>query len=178
MTNPFYFCFSFILCFVITYPFFVFLCLLGNIKNTEPLDSKRQRVHTFWVTAFDCGKNRAQADAQVVVTVKPSCKPGWIGNQCHRSLFSLSWLSSPARPQRCVLVVYLVTLSWNVRGPPLRWITFACWYQEQSFKEVVLTLSNIKGRQLMKLWQYIYRITRTTTTLSLTFLYRMSSRSL
>lgn len=52
--------------------------LLGNIKNTEPLDSKRQRVHTFWVTAFDCGKNRAQADAQVVVTVKPSCKPGWI----------------------------------------------------------------------------------------------------
>uniref|UniRef100_A0A8C6KAX5 Calsyntenin-3 n=1 Tax=Nothobranchius furzeri TaxID=105023 RepID=A0A8C6KAX5_NOTFU len=51
----------------------------GNIKNTEPLDSKRQRVHTFWVTAFDCGKNRAQADAQVVVTVKPSCKPGWIG---------------------------------------------------------------------------------------------------
>ncbi|KAK1895934.1 Calsyntenin-3, partial [Dissostichus eleginoides] len=37
------------------------------------------RVHTFWVTAFDCGKNRAQADAQVVVTVKPSCKPGWIG---------------------------------------------------------------------------------------------------
>lgn len=55
--------------------------LLGNIKNTEPLDSKRQRVHTFWVTAFDCGKNRAQADAQVVVTVKPSCKPGWIGKQ-------------------------------------------------------------------------------------------------
>ncbi|XP_077383011.1 calsyntenin-3 isoform X1 [Festucalex cinctus] len=51
----------------------------GNIKNTEPLDSKRQRVHTFWVTAFDCGKNRAQADAQVAVTVKPSCKPGWIG---------------------------------------------------------------------------------------------------
>uniref|UniRef100_A0A7N6BAL1 Calsyntenin-3 n=1 Tax=Anabas testudineus TaxID=64144 RepID=A0A7N6BAL1_ANATE len=51
----------------------------GNIKNTEPLDSKRQRVHTFWVTAFDCGKNRAQADTQVVVTVKPSCKPGWIG---------------------------------------------------------------------------------------------------
>uniref|UniRef100_A0A3B4ZAM3 Calsyntenin-3 n=1 Tax=Stegastes partitus TaxID=144197 RepID=A0A3B4ZAM3_9TELE len=51
----------------------------GNIKNTEPLDSKRERVHTFWVTAFDCGKNRAQADAQVVVTVKPSCKPGWIG---------------------------------------------------------------------------------------------------
>uniref|UniRef100_A0A8C2X1S0 Calsyntenin-3 n=1 Tax=Cyclopterus lumpus TaxID=8103 RepID=A0A8C2X1S0_CYCLU len=51
----------------------------GNIKNTEPLDSKRQRVFTFWVTAFDCGKNRAQADAQVVVTVKPSCKPGWIG---------------------------------------------------------------------------------------------------
>uniref|UniRef100_A0A3Q3KRW0 Calsyntenin-3 n=1 Tax=Monopterus albus TaxID=43700 RepID=A0A3Q3KRW0_MONAL len=51
----------------------------GNIKNTEPLDSKRQHVHTFWVTAFDCGKNRAQADAQVVVTVKPSCKPGWIG---------------------------------------------------------------------------------------------------
>ncbi|CAJ1062536.1 calsyntenin-3 isoform X1 [Xyrichtys novacula] len=51
----------------------------GNIKNTEPLDSKRQRVHTFWVTAFDCGKNRAQADAQVVVTVKPSCKPGWMG---------------------------------------------------------------------------------------------------
>uniref|UniRef100_A0A8C4ED72 Calsyntenin-3 n=1 Tax=Dicentrarchus labrax TaxID=13489 RepID=A0A8C4ED72_DICLA len=51
----------------------------GNIKNTEPLDSKRQRVHTFWVTAFDCGKNRAQADAQVVITVKPSCKPGWIG---------------------------------------------------------------------------------------------------
>ncbi|XP_062255895.1 calsyntenin-3 isoform X2 [Platichthys flesus] len=51
----------------------------GNIKNTEPLDSKHQRVHTFWVTAFDCGKNRAQADAQVVVTVKPSCKPGWIG---------------------------------------------------------------------------------------------------
>lgn len=61
---------------------FVSLCLLGNIKNTEPLDSKHQRVHTFWVTAFDCGKNRAQADAQVVVTVKPSCKPGWIGNQC------------------------------------------------------------------------------------------------
>lgn len=60
---------------------FVRLCLLGNIKNTEPLDSKRQRVHTFWVTAFDCGKNRAQADAQVVVTVKPSCKPGWIGKQ-------------------------------------------------------------------------------------------------
>lgn len=58
---------------------------LGNIKNTEPLDSKHQRVHTFWVTAFDCGKNRAQADAQVVVTVKPSCKPGWIGNQCHTS---------------------------------------------------------------------------------------------
>ncbi|KAK1795343.1 hypothetical protein P4O66_010519, partial [Electrophorus voltai] len=51
----------------------------GNIKNTEPLDSKKQRVHTFWVTAFDCGKNRAQADAQVIVTVKPSCKPGWIG---------------------------------------------------------------------------------------------------
>uniref|UniRef100_A0A671YDQ3 Calsyntenin-3 n=1 Tax=Sparus aurata TaxID=8175 RepID=A0A671YDQ3_SPAAU len=51
----------------------------GNIKNTEPLDSRRQRVHTFWVTAFDCGKNRAQADAQVVVTVKPSCKPGWMG---------------------------------------------------------------------------------------------------
>uniref|UniRef100_G3P662 Calsyntenin-3 n=1 Tax=Gasterosteus aculeatus aculeatus TaxID=481459 RepID=G3P662_GASAC len=51
----------------------------GNIKNTEPLDSKRQRVFTFWVTAFDCGKNRAQADAQVVITVKPSCKPGWIG---------------------------------------------------------------------------------------------------
>ncbi|XP_027003760.1 calsyntenin-3 isoform X2 [Tachysurus fulvidraco] len=51
----------------------------GNIKNTEPLDSKKQRVHSFWVTAFDCGKNRAQADAQVVVTVKPSCKPGWIG---------------------------------------------------------------------------------------------------
>uniref|UniRef100_A0A673HGS8 Calsyntenin-3 n=1 Tax=Sinocyclocheilus rhinocerous TaxID=307959 RepID=A0A673HGS8_9TELE len=51
----------------------------GNIKNTEPLDSKRQRVHSFWVTAFDCGKNRAQADAQVIVTVKPSCKPGWIG---------------------------------------------------------------------------------------------------
>uniref|UniRef100_A0AAQ5Z8F1 Calsyntenin-3 n=1 Tax=Amphiprion ocellaris TaxID=80972 RepID=A0AAQ5Z8F1_AMPOC len=51
----------------------------GNIKNTEPLDSKRERVYTFWVTAFDCGKNRAQADAQVVVTVKPSCKPGWIG---------------------------------------------------------------------------------------------------
>ncbi|KAI4895771.1 hypothetical protein NFI96_010026 [Prochilodus magdalenae] len=50
-----------------------------NIKNTEPLDSKKQRVHSFWVTAFDCGKNRAQADAQVVVTVKPSCKPGWIG---------------------------------------------------------------------------------------------------
>lgn len=52
----------------------------GNIKNTEPLDSKRQRVHSFWVTAFDCGKNRAQADAQVIVTIKPSCKPGWIGN--------------------------------------------------------------------------------------------------
>ncbi|TRY95155.1 hypothetical protein DNTS_034673 [Danionella cerebrum] len=51
----------------------------GNIKNTEPLDPKRQRVHSFWVTAFDCGKNRAQADAQVIVTVKPSCKPGWIG---------------------------------------------------------------------------------------------------
>uniref|UniRef100_A0A8C4ZML7 Calsyntenin-3 n=1 Tax=Gadus morhua TaxID=8049 RepID=A0A8C4ZML7_GADMO len=51
----------------------------GNIKNTEPLDSKRQRVYTFWVTAFDCGKNRAQADAQVVITVKPSCKPGWNG---------------------------------------------------------------------------------------------------
>lgn len=55
------------------------LGLLGNIKNTEPLDSKHQRVHTFWVTAFDCGKNRAQADAQVVITVKPSCKPGWMG---------------------------------------------------------------------------------------------------
>uniref|UniRef100_A0A8C1LVN8 Calsyntenin-3 n=1 Tax=Cyprinus carpio TaxID=7962 RepID=A0A8C1LVN8_CYPCA len=51
----------------------------GNIKNTEPLDSKHQRVHSFWVTAFDCGKNRAQADAQVIVTVKPSCKPGWMG---------------------------------------------------------------------------------------------------
>ncbi|XP_076137132.1 calsyntenin-3 isoform X2 [Alosa pseudoharengus] len=51
----------------------------GNIKNTEPLDSKRQRVHTFWVTAYDCGKRRAQADAQVTITVKPSCKPGWIG---------------------------------------------------------------------------------------------------
>lgn len=51
----------------------------GNIKNTEPLDSKRQHVHSFWVTAFDCGKNRAQADAQVIITVKPSCKPGWIG---------------------------------------------------------------------------------------------------
>uniref|UniRef100_A0A8C7YV83 Calsyntenin-3 n=1 Tax=Oryzias sinensis TaxID=183150 RepID=A0A8C7YV83_9TELE len=51
----------------------------GNIKNTEPLDSKQQHVHTFWVTAFDCGKNRAQADAQVAITVKPSCKPGWMG---------------------------------------------------------------------------------------------------
>ncbi|XP_064165503.1 calsyntenin-3 [Anguilla rostrata] len=51
----------------------------GNIKNTEPLDSKRQRLHSFWVTAFDCGKNRAQADAQVIVTVKPSCRPGWMG---------------------------------------------------------------------------------------------------
>ena len=59
--------------------FFVSSSIQGNIKNTEPLDSKHQRVHTFWVTAFDCGKNRAQADAQVVVTVKPSCKPGWIG---------------------------------------------------------------------------------------------------
>ncbi|KAJ3597632.1 hypothetical protein NHX12_001149 [Muraenolepis orangiensis] len=49
------------------------------IDNDEPLDSKKQRVFTFWVTAFDCGKNRAQADAQVVVTVKPSCKPGWNG---------------------------------------------------------------------------------------------------
>lgn len=58
--------------------------LLGNIKNTEPLDSKHQRVHTFWVTAFDCGKNRAQADAQVVVTVKPSCKPGWMGRYLRR----------------------------------------------------------------------------------------------
>lgn len=77
----FYFFPRFIFCFII------FLCLLGNIKNTEPLDSKRQRVHTFWVTAFDCGKNRAQADAQVVVTVKPSCKPGWIGNFSHALLF-------------------------------------------------------------------------------------------
>lgn len=84
MTNSFY-----------LWPFFSLfyhfsLCrrLLGNIKNTEPLDSKHQRVHTFWVTAFDCGKNRAQADAQVVVTVKPSCKPGWMGRYlCFR--FSL-----------------------------------------------------------------------------------------
>lgn len=94
MTNP-----------SIPYPFclclFVSLCLQGNIKNTEPLDSKRQRVHTFWVTAFDCGKNRAQADTQVVVTVKPSCKPGWIGKHCHRLLcfcpdyrhcITLTWL--------------------------------------------------------------------------------------
>lgn len=74
---PFYSLFHFFLVLSV----FVSLRLLGNIKNTEPLDSKRQRVHTFWVTAFDCGKNRAQADAQVVVTVKPSCKPGWIGKQ-------------------------------------------------------------------------------------------------
>lgn len=82
--------------------FFFFFCptlfrRLGNIKNTEPLDSKRQHVHTFWVTAFDCGKNRAQADAQVVVTVKPSCRPGWMGNSLLRSLlrhFQL-WITSP-----------------------------------------------------------------------------------
>ncbi|CAB1333579.1 unnamed protein product [Coregonus sp. 'balchen'] len=77
----------------------------GNIKNTEPLDSKRQRVHTFWVTAFDCGKNRAQADAQVVVTVKPlhleTCEEtvwniqatvelqtGHIGKGCDRDSYS------------------------------------------------------------------------------------------
>lgn len=82
MTNTFYFCFCPILCFIIS----LSLCFLGNIKNTEPLDSKRQRVHTFWVTAFDCGKNRAQADAQVVVTVKPSCKPGWMGKHCYISV--------------------------------------------------------------------------------------------
>lgn len=75
VTNSFYLCPSYSLfC-----HFSLCLRLLGNIKNTEPLDSKHQRVHTFWVTAFDCGKNRAQADAQVVVTVKPSCKPGWMG---------------------------------------------------------------------------------------------------
>lgn len=75
VTNSFYLCPS---CSLFCH---LSLCrrLLGNIKNTEPLDSKHQRVHTFWVTAFDCGKNRAQADAQVVVTVKPSCKPGWMG---------------------------------------------------------------------------------------------------
>lgn len=81
MTNTFYFGFCPSSAF---HHSFVSLCFLGNIKNTEPLDSKRQRVHTFWVTAFDCGKNRAQADAQVVVTVKPSCKPGWMGK--HRFL--------------------------------------------------------------------------------------------
>lgn len=75
VTNSFYLWPSFSL----FYHFSLCLRLLGNIKNTEPLDSKHQRVHTFWVTAFDCGKNRAQADAQVVVTVKPSCKPGWMG---------------------------------------------------------------------------------------------------
>lgn len=42
-------------------------------------------MHSFWVTAFDCGKNRAQADAQVIVTVKPSCKPGWIGNNHNKN---------------------------------------------------------------------------------------------
>lgn len=87
MTNPIYFHFLFYSMFDYFWSFLSSpLRLLGNIKNTEPLDSKHQRVYTFWVTAFDCGKNRAQADAQVVVTVKPSCKPGWIGNKCHRLL--------------------------------------------------------------------------------------------
>uniref|UniRef100_W5MLU6 Calsyntenin-3 n=1 Tax=Lepisosteus oculatus TaxID=7918 RepID=W5MLU6_LEPOC len=51
----------------------------GNIKNTEVLDSRRQRFYRFTVTAFDCGKSRATADAEVTVEVKPTCKPGWIG---------------------------------------------------------------------------------------------------
>lgn len=83
MTNPLFLFSRFFFSFMSS-PLFVALCFLGNIKNTEPLDSKQQHVHTFWVTAFDCGKNRAQADAQVAITVKPSCKPGWMGNRCSR----------------------------------------------------------------------------------------------
>lgn len=69
----------------------------------------------------------------------------------------------------CFLVETIILIcSWSVRGLPFGWITFSCLYQELSFKEEVLKPTNIKGRQLIKLWHYIYRIIHTTTALSLT----------
>ncbi|XP_078392891.1 calsyntenin-3-like, partial [Cetorhinus maximus] len=51
----------------------------GNIRNTEKLEVKKQSLHTFTVTAYDCGKKRAAEDAQVEVLVKPTCRPAWQG---------------------------------------------------------------------------------------------------
>ncbi|XP_041124681.1 calsyntenin-3-like isoform X2 [Polyodon spathula] len=51
----------------------------GNIKNSEVLDFRRQRLYRFSVTAYDCGKKRAVQDSEVQIEVKPTCKPAWTG---------------------------------------------------------------------------------------------------
>nr|XP_004668710.1 calsyntenin-3 isoform X2 [Jaculus jaculus] len=51
----------------------------GNIENTEKLQYSGEKLYTFTVTAYDCGKKRAADDAQVEIQVKPTCKPSWQG---------------------------------------------------------------------------------------------------
>ncbi|XP_043935642.1 calsyntenin-3 isoform X3 [Protopterus annectens] len=51
----------------------------GNIRNTDKLDYRTQRLYKFTVTAYDCGKKRAAEDAEVEIEVKPMCKPSWQG---------------------------------------------------------------------------------------------------
>ncbi|MGH0127700.1 UNVERIFIED_CONTAM: hypothetical protein FKN15_021530 [Acipenser sinensis] len=53
--------------------------LSGNIKNSEVLDFRRQRLYRFSVTAYDCGKKHAAQDSEVQIEVKPTCKSAWTG---------------------------------------------------------------------------------------------------
>lgn len=60
---------------------FLFLCPLGNIRNTERLSYDKQQSYKIMVTAFDCGQKRAKEDVAVHIDVKPVCKPGWQGQR-------------------------------------------------------------------------------------------------
>lgn len=45
-------------------------------------------MYKLTVTAYDCGKNRASEDVLVKISVKPTCKPSWQGNNA--VLYTLS----------------------------------------------------------------------------------------
>jgi len=52
--------------------------IIGSLRNSKPLDYADESFYKLEVKAEDCG-GRISENVDVIVEVKPICKPGWTG---------------------------------------------------------------------------------------------------